>query len=151
MVELHSFETNLYHHININPAFLCLAAGKMFLYVQADVLFRIHVNEMLPYFDRVVWPRSRSGLSRNVLRDWAGYRSDRIWIRPYSFPFSYYFTFFGYTKLNLAPFWNEDLWDLSHNTFLLSSINLYRKKNFAYKAHNSNKFSIIFSCILSSV
>ena len=35
-------------------AFLCLAAGWMFLYVHADVLFRIHVNKILPQLDQVV-------------------------------------------------------------------------------------------------
>ena len=35
-------------------AFLCLAASRMFLYVQADVLFRIQANKMLPQLVQVV-------------------------------------------------------------------------------------------------
>ena len=66
-------------------ACLCLAAGWMFLYVHADVLFRMHVNKMLPQLDQVVCVNShrrfivhRGWAITNIMKDICHYRYEYI-------------------------------------------------------------------------
>ena len=53
--------------------FLWLAAGWMFRYVHAELLFRIHVNKMLQHFDQLVWHINTNPLEL--------YFSHELWIR----------------------------------------------------------------------